>query len=197
HPHGIRPSHLYCGILGKTGQSENQRIMAQNEEREDLLPDPPASDLELEIQKLVEERDVLQDRLLRLRAEFDNYKKRAERERSETIQFASAELMRELLNVLDSFDLAFRNAATQNSDSAEILRGLELVYKQFVDTLGRFGLKPIEAKGQPFNPNFHQAVSTVHTDEVPENTVVEEMRRGYTLNGKLLRAAMVSVSAAA
>ena len=171
--------------------------MAQNEEREDLLPDPPAPDLELEIQKLVEERDGLQERLLRLRAEFDNYRKRAERERSETIQFASAELMRELLNVLDSFDLAFRNAASQGSDSAEILRGLDLVYKQFLDTLGRFGLKPIEAKGQPFNPNFHQAVSTVHTDEVPENTVVEEMRRGYTLNGKLLRAAMVSVSAAA
>jgi molecular chaperone GrpE len=171
--------------------------MAQNEEREDLLPDPPASDLEIEIQRLVEERDALQDRMLRLRAEFDNYKKRAERERSETIQFASAELMRELLNVLDSFDLAFRNAATQNTGSAETLRGLELVYKQFVDTLGRFGLKAIEAKGRPFNPNFHQAVTTVLTDEVPENTVVEEMRRGYTLNGRLLRAAMVSVSAAA
>ena len=171
--------------------------MAQNEEREDLLPDPPAADLETEIQKLVEERDGLQDRLLRMRAEFDNYKKRAERERSETIQFASAELMRELLNVLDSFDLAFRNAASQGSANAETLRGLDLVYKQFLDTLGRFGLKTIEAKGQPFNPNFHQAVSTVHTDEVPENTVVEEMRRGYTLNGRLLRAAMVSVSAAA
>jgi molecular chaperone GrpE len=171
--------------------------MAQNEEREDLLPDPPAQDLEIEIQKLVEERDTLQERLLRQRAEFENYKKRAERERSETIQFASADLMRELLNVLDSFDLAFRNAATQGSDSVEILRGLELVYKQFADTLGRFGLKTIEAKGQPFNPNFHQAVSTVLTDEVPENTVVEEMRRGYTLNGRLLRAAMVSVSAAA
>jgi molecular chaperone GrpE len=171
--------------------------MAQNEEREDLLPDPPASDLEIEIQRLVEERDALQDRMLRLRAEFDNYKKRAERERGETIQFASADLMRELLNVLDSFDLAFRTAATQNTDSAEVLRGIELVYKQFVDTLGRFGLKAIEAKGQPFNPNFHQAVTTVLTDEVPENTVVEEMRRGYTLNGRLLRAAMVSVSAAA
>jgi molecular chaperone GrpE len=171
--------------------------MAQNGEREDLLPDPPAQDLETEIQKLVEERDGLQDRLLRLRAEFDNYKKRAERERSETIQFASAELMRELLHVLDSFDLAFRNASSQSADGAEILRGMEIVYKQLLDTLGRFGLKAIEAKGQPFNPNFHQAVSTVLTDKVPENTVVEEMRRGYTLNGRLLRAAMVSVSAAA
>ena len=169
--------------------------MAQNEEQEDLLPDAPSPDLETEIQKLVEERDGLQNRLLRLRAEFDNYKKRAERERGETVQWASAELMRELLNALDSFDLAFRNAAGHSS--SDLLKGMDLVYKQFLDTLGRFGLKPIDAKGQPFDPNFHQAVSTVPTNEVPENTVVDEMRRGYTLNGKLLRAAMVSVSAAA
>src|SRR4029453_11100224 len=99
--------------------------------------------------------------------EFDNYKKRAERERSETVQWASAELMRELLNALDSFDLAFRNAAAADSSPGELLRGMDLVYKQFVDTLGRFGLKPIEAKGQPFDPNFHQAVSTFPTNEAP------------------------------
>ena len=76
-----------------------------------------------------------------------------------------------------------------------MLRGLDLVYKQLLDILGRFGLKVIEAKGQAFDPNFHQAISTVASDDVPENTVVEEFRRGYTLNGKLLRAAMVAVSA--
>ena len=169
--------------------------MESNEEREDLLPDPPSSDAEAEIQKLIEERDSLQDRLLRRQAEFENYKKRAERERSEYVQFASAELMRELLNVLDSFDLAIRNASSDGSAGEEMLRGLDLVYKQFLDTLGRFGLKAIEAKGQSFDPNFHQAISTVQSNDVAENTVVEEFRRGYTLNGKLLRAAMVSVSA--
>ena len=169
--------------------------MESNEEREDLLPDPPTSDAEAEIQKLIEERDSLQDRLLRRQAEFENYKKRAERERSEYVQFASAELMRELLNVLDSFDLAIRNASSDGSAGEEMLRGLDLVYKQFLDTLGRFGLKAIEAKGQTFDPNFHQAISTVPSHDVAENTVVEEFRRGYTLNGKLLRAAMVSVSA--
>lgn len=168
--------------------------MAQNEDREELLPDATEPDPGIEIQKLIEERDGVVDRLLRLRAEFDNYRKRAERERGETIQWASAELMRELLNVLDSFDLAMRTAA-EGTSAAEILRGLDLVYKQLTDTLGRFGLKAIEAKGQPFDPNLHQAVSTVPTNDVPENTVVEEMRRGYTLNGKLLRPAMVSVSA--
>jgi molecular chaperone GrpE len=169
--------------------------MESNEEREELLPEGPSSDAEVEIQKLIEERDSLQDRLLRRQAEFENYRKRADRERSEYVQSASAELVRELLNVLDSFDLAIRNASSEGSAGEDMLRGLDLVYKQFLDTLGRFGLKAIEAKGQPFDPNFHQAISTVPSDEAPENTVVEEFRRGYTLNGKLLRAAMVSVSA--
>ena len=169
--------------------------MEQNEEREELLPEPPSTDAAAEIQRLVEERDMLQDRLLRRQAEFDNYKKRVERERSEHIQSATVELIRELLGVLDSFDLAIRNAASQGSAGEDMLRGLDLVYKQLLDTLGRFGLKVIEAKGQPFDPNFHQAISTVPSDDVPENTVVEEFRRGYTLNGKLLRAAMVAVSA--
>jgi molecular chaperone GrpE len=169
--------------------------MEQNEEREELLPEPPSSDTAAEIQKLVEERDSLQDRLLRRQAEFENYKKRVERERTEYIQNASAELIRELLGVLDSFDLAIRNAASQGSAGEDMLQGLDLVYKQLLDTLGRFGLKVIETKEQRFDPNFHQAISTVASDELPENTIVEEFRRGYTLNGKLLRAAMVAVSA--
>jgi len=169
--------------------------MEQNEEQEELLPETPSSDTAADIQKLIEERDGLQDRLLRRQAEFENYKKRVERERGELIQSASAELIRELLGVLDSFDLAVRNAASEGTAGEDMLRGLDLVYKQLLDTLGRFGLKVIEVKGQPFDPNFHQAISTVSSDKVPENTVVEEFRRGYTLNGKLLRAAMVAVSA--
>jgi molecular chaperone GrpE len=167
-----------------------------NEEQEEFSARDGEADSVVsgDLQKLVEERDSLQDRLLRKQAEFENYRKRIERERSEYAQFASAELMRELLNALDSFDLAIRNAGKEKSAGDNMLRGLDLVYKQFQDTLGRFGLKAIEAAGQPFDPNFHQAVSTVPTDEVEENTVVDELRRGYTLNGRLLRPAMVSVS---
>ena len=170
--------------------------MEQNEEREDLLPDHPSqADTDTEVQKLIEERDALQDRLLRRQAEFENYKKRVERERSDHSQFATAEVIREMLGVLDSFDLAIRNSSSEGSADGNVLRGFDLVYKQLLDTLGRFGLKAIEAKGQPFDPNFHQAISTVASDDLPENTIVEEFRRGYTLNGKLLRAAMVAVSA--
>jgi molecular chaperone GrpE len=102
--------------------------------------------------------------------------------------------MKELLNALDSFDLAIRNAAAEGKAAENMLRGFELIYKQLQDTLARFGLKPLEAKGKKFDPNFHQAVSTQATNEVEENTVIEEMRKGYTLNGRLLRPAMVSVS---
>jgi len=149
---------------------------------------------EQEIEALKKERDDLLDRLLRKQAEFENYKKRTDREKSDFMQFASADLMKELLNVLDSFDLALKNAATQTGGQ-NMLRGFELIYKQIQDTLARFGLKPIEAKGKTFDPHFHQAVSTQATDGVEENTVLEEMRKGYLLNGRLLRPAMVSVAA--
>jgi molecular chaperone GrpE len=169
--------------------------MGENEKYEDSVSEAASeASADPEVQKLKEDRDSLHDRLLRKQAEFENYKKRIERERGEFAQFASAELMRELLNALDSFDLAIRNAGTEGSSAGNMLRGLDLVYKQFQDTLGRFGLKAIEAKGQQFDPNFHQAVTTVTTDEVEDNSVVEELRKGYTLNGRLLRPAMVSVA---
>lgn len=144
-----------------------------------------------EFETLKRDRDDLFDRLLRKQAEFENFRKRVEREKSDFMQFASADLIKELLNALDSFDLAIRTAAAESKGT---LRGFELIYKQLQDTLARFGLKPLDAKGQPFDPNFHQAVSTQPTNEVAENTVVEEMRKGYTLNGRLLRPAMVAVS---
>ena len=153
-----------------------------------------APDMQQEIEALKKERDGLYDRLLRKQAEFDNYKKRIDREKSDFMQFASADLMKELLNALDSFELALKNAASQPA-AQNMLRGFELIYKQLQDTLTRFGLKPIEAKGKTFDPNFHQAVSTQPTDEVEENTVIDEMRKGYLLNGRLLRPAMVSVAA--
>lgn len=153
-----------------------------------------AQDVQQEIEALKKERDGLYDRLLRKQAEFENYRKRMDREKSEFMQFASADLIKELLNALDSFELALKNAATQ-TEGQNTLRGFELIYKQLQDTLVRFGLKPIEAKGKKFDPHFHQAVSTEAANDIEENTVIEEMRKGYLLNGRLLRPAMVSVAA--
>jgi molecular chaperone GrpE len=170
-------------------------VAAEQELPQQPPPEQAEADvLKQELERLKKEHDSLYDRLLRKQAEFENYKKRIEREKSEFTQFASSELMKELLNALDSFDLALRNAAGENALAENTLHGFELIYKQLLDTLARFGLKPIEAKGQKFDPNYHQAVATLPSSELEENIVIEEMRKGYTLNGRLLRPAMVSVS---
>src|SRR5437762_4918097 len=125
--------------------------MGDNESYEGLLPDDgegkvaadqTVPDVQQEIQTLRQERDNLYDRLLRKQAEFENYKKRMDREKSEFMQFASSELMKELLNALDSFDLAIKNAAAESQGGENALLGFELIYKQLQDTLTRFGLKP-------------------------------------------------------
>jgi molecular chaperone GrpE len=176
------------------GDKENSESVIPENGEDQLTPGQPTEAQPGLIENLKAECDSLNERLLRKHAEFENYKKRIERERAEYVQFASSELMRELLNTLDSFELAIRNASTTGSDSENMLQGFVLIYKQLLDALGRFGLKSIDAKGQPFDPNFHQAVSTQPADKTTENTVVEEFRKGYLLNGRLLRPAMVSVS---
>jgi molecular chaperone GrpE len=168
-------------------ENDNQSVAADQDLPQTLPPE------QQEIEALKRERDDLFDRLLRKQAEFENFKKRMDRDKSEYAQFASADLMKEMLNALDSFDLAIRNAAAE-ANGGNMLRGFELIHKQLQDTLTRFGLKPLEAKGKKFDPNFHQAVSTKATNDVEENTIVDEMRKGYTLNGRLLRPAMVTVS---
>jgi molecular chaperone GrpE len=168
-----------------------ESVTADNDLPQTLPPEQQDREsLRHELENLKKEYDSVYDRLLRKQAEFDNYRKRADREKSEFMQFASADLIKELLNALDSFELALR----QTGGNENTLRGFELIYKQLQDTLTRFGLKPIEAKGKKFDPNYHQAVSTQTKADLEENTVIEEMRKGYTLNGRLLRPAMVSVS---
>ena len=147
------------------------------------------------VRELTEERDNLKDSLLRKQAEFENFRKRTDRERSEFVKFASGELMREVLNVLDSFELALGKEDSPDGEVEDVRKGFELIYKQLVDSLKRFGLEAIEAKGRPFDPNVHEAVSTQPSDEVADGTVLEELRRGYLLHGKLLRPAMVTVAA--
>ena len=137
---------------------ENDKYESVTTDQESQTPSAERQELE----NLKKERDSLYDRLLRKQAEFENYKKRVEREKSEYTQFASSELMKELLNSLDSFDRALQNTAVD----AETKRGFELISKQLQDTLARFGLKPVEAKGKPFDPNYHQAVSTEVSDEL-------------------------------
>jgi len=174
-------------------------VMRDKEKHDNLLDgngdsDGGETEMQQEVQALKQERDSLYDRLLRKQAEFENYKKRVQREKTEFVQFASPDLIRELVSVLDSFELALRNALSESEGNEDLLSGFELIYKQLQDTLGRIGLKAIDATGQKFDPSFHQAIATVATADLEENTVVEEMRKGYLLDGRLFRPAIVSVS---
>src|SRR5215813_9215632 len=145
-------SSSFChGLLVIGGPVAIIRDMEENDKYEGIAADqeipPPRPDQEgpkQELENLKKEYDSVYDRLLRKQAEFENYRKRVDREKSEFIQFASAELMKELLNALDSFDLALRNASRDDGGKADTLRGFELINKQIQDTLTRFGLKPIE-----------------------------------------------------
>ena len=132
---------------------------------------------------------MLYDRLARLQAEFDNARKRAAREQSDFREYAVADAIKALLPILDSFDRAL---ATHAGD--ESLRGIELINKQFHDALSKLGVRAIPAAGEPFDPHLHQAIEMVETSDAPDNTVVEELQRGYKLKERLLRPSMVRVA---
>jgi molecular chaperone GrpE len=147
--------------------------------------------------RLVAERDQFArekaeslDRLLRLQAEFDNFRKRSEKDRSEFVQYAGMEILRDLLPVLDNFELALKSECA----SKEYSKGVEMIYQRMADTMKKMGLEPIEAEGKPFDPHVHQAVERVPTEEFPEDAVISEFQRGYRFKGKLLRPSMVKVA---
>ena len=140
--------------------------------------------------KLADER---YERLLRLQAEFENYRKRANKERAEFLQYATEDLICDLLPVMDNFDRAIE-AARSSHDSKALLQGIEMVQKQMKEVLGRKGLDRIDSMGKEFNPKEHEAMEHVESDEHPDNTVLEELQPGYRLKEKIIRPATVKVS---
>jgi molecular chaperone GrpE len=151
----------------------------------------PETQPEAELEKLRNERDQYLDRLARLQAEFDNFRKRTAREQLEYRDYAVAEALRSFLPILDSLDRAAKSDA---SDIEQIRSGIQLIDRQFHDALAKLGVQPIPAEGQPFDPNFHQAIQMEDTDEAPDNTVIGELQRGYKIKDRLLRPAMVRVA---
>ena len=140
--------------------------------------------------KLAEERF---DRLLRLQAEFENYRKRVNKERNEFIQYAIEDLIYDLLPVIDNFERAIESARRHDNSKA-LLEGVEMIYKQVQDILVKRGLERIETIGKKFDPREHEAVMQVESEEHPDNTVIEESLAGYKLKNKVIRPAMVKAS---
>lgn len=146
--------------------------------------------------KATEELAQLKDRLLRLQADFDNFRKRTLREKTELFDSANQALMLELLPVLDHLHLGIKAAADQQADPA-FREGLTMIFDQLQEVLSKFGLSPIETEGQAFDPNRFEAVNTLPSESEPEGTVLASVRRGYMLRNKLLRPAQVIVSSGA
>ncbi|MFO7871605.1 MAG: nucleotide exchange factor GrpE [Kiritimatiellia bacterium] len=135
-----------------------------------------------------------EDRLLRLQADFENFRKRTLREKGEISSRANEALLMDLLPVLDHFELAFEAAQRHEKESHAFLEGFRLVWDQLKAVLARFGLEEIDARGKEFDPNLHEAVSRTESDTAEEDFVATQVRKGYLLNGRLLRPAQVVVS---
>lgn len=173
----------------KDKKKENKR--AEEEEK--------ALKAEAESKKAAEaEIDALNERLLRLQADFENFRKRTLREKNELYRRANQDIIQEFLPVLDHLDLAIEAANTDNKGKDDVFfEGVRLVSEQMLTVLKKFGVVPVDADGQQFDSNRHEAISHIASEEFHENMVITQVRRGYMLGDKLLRAAQVVVSSGA
>jgi molecular chaperone GrpE len=151
---------------------------------------PDSAALVAERDRLQSEKAEIENRLLRRQADFENFRKRAERERSEILEYAGMEAIRNLLPVVDDFERALK---IESADK-EYARGMELIYQRTLDVLQKLGLEPINAVGEKFNPHIHHAVEMAPSEEAEDQTVLAEFQRGYNFRGRLLRPAMVKVA---
>ena len=159
---------------------------------EDFTPPPAITSDTAEqiIEKLREENRRLADQLLRKQADIVNVKKRLAREKEEFQKFSLSQTMQSLLPILDGFELALKS----EGEGEDYRRGIEIIYLQFCGTLQRMGLESIEAVGKPFDPNLHEAIAAVETDDYPDQQIVDELQRGYFFKQRLLRPAKVRVA---
>jgi molecular chaperone GrpE len=181
-----------AGVSSPEGDSPAEPLaesQAETPEPVETLEDQLAA-VTAERDQIAAEKSELSDRMLRARAEFDNARRRMDRERSDYLQFAAMDLMRDILPILDDFERAL-NVETADRNYA---KGVELIYQRLSDTAKKMGLEPIDTAGKSFDPNLHQAVERVQTEDAEDQAILGEFQRGYNFKGKLLRPAMVRVA---
>jgi molecular chaperone GrpE len=148
-----------------------------------------------DLKQVAKEKEELYERLVRLSADFDNLRKRTQREREDARKYGHEHLVKELLPMFDNFDLALKSMEDATAPNS-VIEGLQMLYKQYLDILNHHGLQRFDAKGSTFDYTLHEAISLVETDEFPDGTVCSEFRAGYKLHDRLLRPAMVAVAKA-
>jgi molecular chaperone GrpE len=174
------------GVATEDGQAETQpgtpdQVSVSHQTAHELIA---------ERDRLLKEKTELQELMQRRQAEFDNFRRRSERERSEIFEFASMDAVKALLPILDDFE---RSLKVESADK-EYARGMELIYQRFLEGLKKLGLEPISNEVPIFNPHIHHAVEMVDTKDHPDQTILDEYQRGYYFKGRLLRPAMVKVA---
>ncbi len=173
-------------------QTEKEQAQSAASEKEDIET-KEMEDLKKELEKKEKELAECKDKMLRLAAELDNFKKRTDREKAEYMKYALESFAKELLPFLDNLERAVQSAK-ETKDIDALIQGLDLTLSGYLKTLERFGLKTFAAEGQRFDPNFHEALTVEEDHTVDENTVIKELLRGYTLHERVLRPALVVVS---
>lgn len=179
------------GEVDDEGQSGQDSDETGDEVKEETAEEINVAELKARLAEQTALAESYYARLARMQADFENYRKRVQREQEEFWKFASEPLITALLPVLDNFERAL---AARHEDPVKVVEGIEMIYRQLKEIMEREGLSPIPAVGEKFDPTRHEAVMQEVSDEYPENTVIEELRRGYFLKGKVIRPAMVKVS---
>lgn len=182
--------------IEETAEQENAAAGAGSDAsstEEENMETVNAAQLQSEVQRLQALADEYQQRALRTQADFDNFRKRTQKEKEDFAKYASSKLITELLPIIDNFDRAI-SAAGDNAEIESFAKGVSMIFRQLEGVLKAEGLEAMDTVGQPFNPEFHQAIMQVESDEYEEGTVVEEVQKGYMLKDRVLRPAMVKVS---
>jgi len=176
----------------KQNQQEDKKH-AEAPAKEEKTVSLPESEY-LKLKKEAGEAKEYWDRLLRLQADFDNTRKRLEKEKQDFVKFANEGIILELLNILDDLERTVELAQSKHQDLPVFLKGVEMILAHLYEMLKEYGVKPIEAQGKLFDPHYHEALMQAEDIDVPEHTVIEELQKGYLLNDRIIRTAKVKVS---
>ncbi|MGG1516254.1 nucleotide exchange factor GrpE [Paenibacillus oryzisoli] len=185
-----------------TAEQETNATYAADQEQATTAPEEAGDNMEAseeevkvdgELEKARMQAEENYQRMLRVQADFDNFRRRARAEKEDFAKYASLKLIEQLLPIVDNFERAL-SSSKENKDFDSLAKGLDMTYRGIDQLLTAEGLKPIESVGQPFNPEFHQAVMQVESEDHEEGIVVEELQKGYVLKDKVIRPAMVKVS---
>ena len=180
----------------KSGSNNNQpeNLEPETVENERVEPPDPLEELEAKLVAQEQEAKEVHDRLLRVSADYENYKKRSAREMEDFRKYANQSLLKEMLTVVDNLELAINSAKEEKKTDKKLIEGLNLTHNEMLRVFEKFNVKPISARGETFDPAFHEAVMREETDDYPENTVLSEFQKGYLIHDRLLRPAMVVVA---